>query len=97
MKLVPSGVWPFQAICTSSITDCGRRETMPIVMMSDTPLPMPRSVICSPSQVKTIVVVVSTRIVIRMKTCSLPRKSGWFGWGRPILAGLIIASATIMP
>ena len=36
----------------------GSRATMPMVMTSDTPLPMPRSVICSPSHISSIVPVV---------------------------------------
>ena len=36
----------------------GSRATMPMVMISDTPLPMPRSVICSPSHISSIVPVV---------------------------------------
>ena len=40
---------------------------MPVKMISDMPLPMPRSVICSPSHMMNAVPVVSVRIVIRMK------------------------------
>ena len=40
---------------------------MPAKMISEMPLPMPRSVICSPSHMMKIVPVVSVRIVIRRK------------------------------
>ena len=36
----------------------GNRARMPMVMTSETPLPMPRSVICSPSHISSIVPVV---------------------------------------
>ena len=44
---------------------------MPAKMMSEMPLPTPRSVICSPSHMTNAVPVVSVRIAIRMKP-SLP-------------------------
>ena len=40
---------------------------MPAKMMSDMPLPMPRSVICSPSHMMNAVPVVSVSTVIRRK------------------------------
>ena len=40
---------------------------MPVKMISDMPLPMPRSVICSPSHMMNAVPVVSERIVSRTK------------------------------
>ena len=40
---------------------------MPTKMISDIPLPMPRSVICSPSHMMKAEPVVSVRIVIRIK------------------------------
>ena len=40
---------------------------MPVKMISDIPLPMPRSVICSPSHMMKAVPVVSVSMVIRMK------------------------------
>ena len=40
---------------------------MPAKMMSEMPLPMPRSVICSPSHMMKIVPVVSVRTVMRRK------------------------------
>ena len=45
----------------------GRLATIPAKMMSEIPLPIPRSVICSPSHMMKIVPVVSVRIVIRRK------------------------------
>ena len=36
----------------------GSRATMPMVMTSDTPLPTPRSLICSPSHISNMVPVV---------------------------------------
>ncbi len=54
-------------ICPVSIrsnvcsTARGNPTTMPAKMMSDIPLPMPRSVICSPSHMMNIVPVVSVR------------------------------------
>ena len=41
-----------------AVTARGNRATMPMVMTSETPLPMPRSVICSPSHMSSIVPVV---------------------------------------
>ena len=41
--------------------------TMPAKMISEMPLPMPRSVICSPSHMMKAVPVVSEIIVIRRK------------------------------
>ena len=44
----------------------GRPTTMPAKMISDMPLPMPRSVICSPSHMMNAEPVVSVRMVISM-------------------------------
>ena len=41
----------------------GSRAKMPTVMTSEMPLPMPRSVICSPSHINSIVPVVKIKIV----------------------------------
>ena len=54
-------------------------------------------VICSPSQVNTIVVQVITSTVIGMNTALEPMKSGSLGLGSPSLLGLTIATATIAP
>ena len=45
----------------------GRLATIPAKMMSEMPLPIPRSVICSPSHMMKIVPVVRVRIVISRK------------------------------
>ncbi len=45
----------------------GIEATMPAKMMSEMPLPMPRSVICSPSHMMNAVPVVSETMVIRRK------------------------------
>ncbi len=52
-------------ICSNvAMTARGRPTTMPAKMMSDIPLPMPRSVICSPSHMMNVVPVVSVSTVI---------------------------------
>ncbi len=45
----------------------GKSTTMPAKMMSEMPLPMPRSEICSPSHMTKTVPVVRVRRVSRMK------------------------------
>ena len=52
-------------------TAVGRFATMPAKMMSEMPLPTPRSVICSPSHMTNAVPVVRVRTAIRMNP-SLP-------------------------
>ena len=42
---------------------CGRPTTIPVKMISDMPLPTPRSLICSPSHMMNAEPVVSERIV----------------------------------
>ena len=54
------------------MTARGKPTTMPEKMMSDIPLPMPRSVICSPSHMMKDVPVVSVSTVI-----SRNPKPGW--------------------
>ena len=55
-------------ICSSvDSTACGKFTTMPAKMMSDMPLPMPRSVICSPSHMMNAVPVVSVSTVSSRK------------------------------
>ena len=49
------------------MTALGRPETMPAKMISETPLPMPRSVICSPSYIRNIVPVVSATTAVSTK------------------------------
>ena len=48
-------------------TAVGSRATMPAKMISETPLPTPRLVICSPSHIRNMVPPVSVTIVDRMK------------------------------
>ena len=85
------------AICHSCTTAVGTLETMLMVMMIDTPLPMPRSVTCSPIHMKTIVVQVSTTVVTNTKTVGDPRNSGEAGSGSPRRLGLIMPIDTIAP
>ena len=49
------------------MTARGSCATIPAKMMSDIPLPMPRSVICSPSHMMNVVPAVSVSTVIRRK------------------------------
>ena len=49
------------------ITAPGRPETMPAKMISDTPLPMPRSVTCSPSHIRKMVPAVRETTAVRTK------------------------------
>ena len=60
-----------------SITPRGRPTTMPAKISSDMPLPIPRSVICSPSHMMNTLPVVSVNIVIKTKPMpGLSTKSG---------------------
>ena len=56
-----------KTFCRYSAMAFGRPTTMPAKMISDMPLPMPRSVICSPSHMMKAVPVVSDRIVSMTK------------------------------
>jgi hypothetical protein len=47
--------------------DCGKSATMPAKMISEMPLPMPRSVICSPSHMMKAVPVARVSMVIKRK------------------------------
>jgi hypothetical protein len=58
---------PFLAFSQRSSTPRGRPTTMPAKISSDIPLPMPRSVICSPSHMTNALPVVRVNIVIRIK------------------------------
>ncbi len=49
-------------------TAWGRPAAMPAKMMSEIPLPIPRSVICSPSHIKNMVPVVSVTMAVRRNT-----------------------------
>ncbi len=44
--------------------ECGNRAMMPMKMISEMPLPMPRSVICSPSHIMNIVPAVRKMTVL---------------------------------
>ena len=52
-------IWPVRNWSNVAITALGKLTTIPAKMMSDMPLPMPRSVICSPSHMMNMVPVVS--------------------------------------
>ena len=55
----------------------GNRATMPMVMTSETPLPMPRSVICSPSHISIIVPVVMISTVRKKYIKWLSISTSW--------------------
>ena len=57
----------FFTLSNRSATPRGSPETMPAKISSDMPLPMPRSVICSPSHMTKTLPVVRVSMVIRMK------------------------------
>ena len=59
--------WPVRIWSNVWMTARGNPTTMPEKMMSDMPLPMPRSVICSPSHMTKHVPVVSVSTVISRK------------------------------
>ena len=65
-------------MCHAWINAAGRRATMPMVMMSEMPLPMPRSVIWSPSHMSSIVpasmlmTVIASKPKPRLLTRSIP-------------------------
>ena len=82
MKTVYSAGWPpmernFIAVCQSA---CGRRAQMFTMMMTDIPLPMPRSVICSPSHITSIVADV---IAITVRTSKPTPPQATRGFWRP--------------
>ena len=58
---------PSRTNCTVVPIALGRRATMPAMMISEMPLPMPRSVICSPIHMRNIVPAVTVSTVITMK------------------------------
>ncbi|MND08351.1 hypothetical protein D3C83_309130 [compost metagenome] len=53
--------------CSRLATASGKSATMPAKMISEMPLPMPRSVICSPSHIRNIVPEVSVMMVMTRK------------------------------
>jgi hypothetical protein len=59
--------WPVWMSSTSPNAACGRLTTMPAKMISEMPLPMPRSEICSPSHMMNAVPVVRVRMVMMGK------------------------------
>ena len=73
-----SPICPVRSWSNVVITARGRPLTIPAKMMSDIPLPMPRSVICSPSHMMNAVPVVSVSTVIRRKP-----HPPWYTSGRP--------------
>src|SRR5678815_703237 len=61
---IVSIVSPLRTRSNTCLTPLGRPITIPEKISSEMPLPMPRSVICSPSHMTKIVPVVSVRIVL---------------------------------
>ena len=59
-----SPVDTFRSVVTIA---CGNPTTMPAKIKSDIPLPMPRSVICSPIHMMKTVPAVSVKMVIKVK------------------------------
>ena len=60
MMALPEAVW--KRALTSANSACGRRATIPIMMISEIPLPIPLSVIFSPSHMMNMVPAI--RIVV---------------------------------
>ena len=54
---------PVRTSSSVPATACGSPAAMPAKMMSEMPLPTPRSVICSPSHIRNMVPVVSVSMV----------------------------------
>ena len=54
-------------VCQAWFSPAGSWARMPTVMMSETPLPMPRSVIWSPSHIRNMVPAVMVAMVISQK------------------------------
>ena len=67
IAIVSRPIWPVCNWSNVAITARGKLTTMPAKMISDMPLPMPRSVICSPSHMMNIVPVVSVSMQPRRK------------------------------
>ena len=59
--------WSWKMSTTKFFAAGKNRSTMPVKIMSEMPLPMPSSVICSPSHMMKSVPVVSVRTVVKMK------------------------------
>ncbi len=60
-------VSPLRSFPKTCVAPLGNPMTMPAKMRSEMPLPMPRSVICSPSHITKMVPVVKVSIVVRTK------------------------------
>ena len=56
----------------------GRPATMPDRMIIEMPLPMPRSVICSPSHIRNMVPAASVMVAVRMKPGPGLSTTCWF-------------------
>ncbi len=59
--------WPVERLVQMFPMALGRPTTMPAKMISDMPLPIPRSLICSPSHMMKAVPVVRVSIVMATK------------------------------
>jgi hypothetical protein len=66
-RRVPGFIAPVRVSSSACTTYCGRTATMPAKMISDTPLPTPRLVICSPSHIRNMVPPVRVTTVEMMK------------------------------
>ena len=55
---------PSRTNCAVVLIALGRRATIPAMMISEMPLPIPRSVICSPIHIRNIVPAVTVITVI---------------------------------
>ena len=60
-------IWPLRAASMVPSTALGSPATMPAKMISETPLPMPRSVTCSPSHIRNMVPAVSETTAVSTK------------------------------
>ena len=58
---------PLRTCSSVLIAAAGRLATIPAKMINETPLPMPRSVICSPSHIRNMVPVVSATTAVSTK------------------------------
>src|SRR5690606_41063320 len=78
----------------------GRPATIPAKMISDTPLPTPRSVTCSPNHIRKMVPAVSATTAVRTKptpgeyTTGTPPGATWFCSATAMLPPCTTASST---
>ena len=91
------GVVSLFIISNRARSDCGRRSMMFAVMMMETPLPMPCSVIRSPSQTRIIVPAVRIIMDMMMNPAPALETRGSAGAGSPRRVGLVMATAAIAP